>query len=74
MGRSREFSDLAVDHQRVSRAHVHFTYENGSVYAADLNSTNGTFLNGIQLSPFKKTRVNPSDELRVADIVLAISR
>ena len=74
VGRSRAFSDLAINHEKISRAHVHFTYENGSVYAADLNSTNGTFLNGIQVQAFKKTRVNPSDELRLADIILAISR
>ena len=74
VGRSRAFSDLAIDYPRLSRAHIHFTYANGSVYVADLNSTNGTFLNNIQLGAFVKTRVNPSDELRIADITLAISR
>lgn len=74
IGRSRNFSDFAVDHERISRAHVHFTYGNGSLYVADLNSANGTFLNGIQLRAFSKTRVNPSDELRLADITLAVSR
>lgn len=74
VGRSEAFSDLAIDYKKLSRAHVHLTYVNEGVFLSDLNSTNGTFLNNIQIDAFVKTRVNPGDELRLADITLAVSR
>ena len=67
-------SDLAINHQRLSRAHVWITRENGVILAADLNSTNGTFLNGRRLQAFEGVAIAPGDELRLADIVLAVSR
>ena len=74
LGRSMSFSDLAINHQRLSRAHVWITQEKGFVLAADLNSTNGTFLNGKKLRSFETSVIAPGDELRLADIVLAVSR
>lgn len=74
LGRSYAFSDLAINHQRLSRAHVWITRENGVILAADLNSTNGTFLNGRRLQAFEGVAIAPGDELRLADIVLAVSR
>ena len=74
LGRSMSFSDLAINHQRLSRAHVWITQEKGFVLAADLNSTNGTFLNGKKLRSFETSVIAPGDELRLADIVLAVSK
>jgi hypothetical protein len=74
IGRSAAFSDLAIRHEKISRAHVNITYEGGRTLVTDLNSTNGSFLNDVKLVPFKPTTINPSDELRLADIVLSVSR
>lgn len=74
LGRSLSFSDLAINHKRLSRAHVWITRDRGQVLAADLNSTNGTYLNGRRLRSFETAQISPGDELRLADIVLAVSK
>jgi hypothetical protein len=38
--------DVSVRDPEVSRRHARITWQNGSYYLEDLNSTNGTFLNG----------------------------
>ena len=58
--------DLApFDGQRsgVSRRHALITYENGTLFIADLNSTNGTRINGFQLEPGRSYRLRDGDEL-----------
>jgi len=74
LGRSSSFSDLAINHQRLSRAHLWITRERGIILATDLNSTNGTFLNGRKLSAFENAVIAPGDEIRLADIILAVSK
>ncbi|MEQ8787287.1 MAG: EAL domain-containing protein [Pirellulaceae bacterium] len=60
-----ESADLTVDSGRVSREHAVITFERNEYAVRDLNSTNGTFLNGqrIQQSP-----LSHGDVLGIADI------
>ena len=50
----------------ISRNHARITREEGQYYIEDLNSRNGTYLNGELLSYKQKCRMKPGDHLRFA--------
>ncbi|MCB0191165.1 MAG: FHA domain-containing protein [Anaerolineae bacterium] len=54
----------------VSRRHGRITLQEGQWYIEDLNSTNGTFVNGIQLAPNEPTPINSGDYLRLGTMEL----
>lgn len=58
VGRARD-NDLVLRDAEVSRTHARFESRNGIVYVDDLDSSNGTFLNG--------QRVGESIEVREGD-------
>ncbi|NIM20536.1 MAG: FHA domain-containing protein [Candidatus Latescibacteria bacterium] len=60
---------LPIDNSAVSRYHAVITSHNGNFYLEDLNSTNGTFLNGRQIL---KDRINPGDAIRIANVGIAV--
>ena len=49
IGRSRD-NDVVIENLAVSRNHARIRRENGRFYISDLNSANGTFVNGNQIS------------------------
>ena len=51
--------DLIISNKRISRNHCQIIYSNsGELKLIDLNSTNGTFLNGIKLKSEKTYNLN----------------
>jgi pSer/pThr/pTyr-binding forkhead associated (FHA) protein/CheY-like chemotaxis protein len=48
----------------VSRLHARLLYENRTFYIEDMNSVNGTYLNGDPLEPGLKTPLRNADEVR----------
>jgi len=63
LGRSRD-NDIILDHSSVSRNHLELFYDEfGNVFLTDLNSSNGTFVNG--------RRITGSVQLNQNDIVKA---
>lgn len=48
VGRS-DLSDIFIDDPLMSRQHFAISYDNGSLYIQDLETTNGTMLNGVKL-------------------------
>ena len=58
VGRSRE-SDVVVPIPEVSRAHALLWREAGTAWIADLDSTNGTYLNGVEIQ--SPTTLTPGD-------------
>jgi pSer/pThr/pTyr-binding forkhead associated (FHA) protein len=55
--------DVRIHSQRVSRHHCCLSREEGAVLVRDLDSTNGTFLNGRRI---RNGRLRPGDELQIA--------
>ena len=49
IGKKKENVNLAINDYSVSRVHARITREEGFYYIEDLNSTNGTYLNGKEL-------------------------
>lgn len=53
IGRQESLSDLVLDDNTVSRRHARVVELNGGVGIVDLNSSNGTAINGQLLAPYK---------------------
>lgn len=61
--------DVIIDNPRVSRQHACLTIsDDGRVSVKDLNSTNGTYVNGNRIAT--DTVLSGTDELKVADSVV----
>jgi len=66
----RQDTDLVVEDPEVSRRHAVLRRSDGSVIVEDLDSTNGTFVNGERIrSPIA---VGPGDQIRVGQTTLEI--
>lgn len=66
----RQDTDLIVEDPEVSRRHAVLRRSDGSVIVEDLDSTNGTFVNGERIrSPIA---VGPGDQIRVGQTTLEI--
>lgn len=56
----------------VSRRHAVITFEDSSLYIEDLESTNGTRINGFQLQPARRYRLKDGDEVEFARLLTTI--
>jgi DNA-binding winged helix-turn-helix (wHTH) protein len=63
---------LVIDAGTVSRRHARITVVSGTAMVEDLESTNGTHVNGARISG--PTRLNPGDELSLGSEVLRLRR
>lgn len=64
VGKRKEDVDYALADYASSRVHARFVQEEGDIYIEDLNSTNGTFKNGLRLLPYEKKKLEHEDSLR----------
>ena len=60
--------DFVISLASISGRHALFTREKGQYAVEDLNSTNGTFLNGRRLT--KRELLNSGDEIRLGQMVI----
>jgi pSer/pThr/pTyr-binding forkhead associated (FHA) protein len=61
IGRQEESNQIAIDKDTISRNHAHIEYRNNAFWIADLGSSNGTFVNGKQIS--EETLLNHGDKI-----------
>ena len=64
IGKRKSVCDAVLASDAVSRVHAKLFLENGAYYVSDLNSTNGTFVNGSRLRANEKKRLTDNDEIR----------
>jgi len=68
IGKKKEDVDLVLDDFSVSRIHARISRGENGTFLEDLNSTNGTFKNGIRLQPYEKRKLEEGDEIKIGKI------
>ena len=61
---------LQLPDASVSRIHARFVEKEGRTALMDLNSTNGTFINGIGLEQNETMVLEAGDEVRLGSVIL----
>jgi hypothetical protein len=74
IGRSKSLCELILTDDTVSRRHARLTYKEESLYIEDLNSLNGTKVDGLMLEAFKPAKLNLGQTLRLGDLTLSLRR
>ena len=69
VGKHREEVNLVLEDESVSRVHARIYKEGNNVFLEDLNSTNGTFKNGLRLQPYEKRHLEEDDEIRIGNLL-----
>lgn len=68
IGKERRRVNYCIsDNTSVSRYHVVITKKGSDYYAADQKSSNFTFVNGVQLSPYQETLLTDRSTLKISD-------
>lgn len=57
----------------VSRKHAEIVFDMGHYYLADLNSTNGTFLNSTRLRPNERYPLESADQIRLGHFLIIVA-
>lgn len=70
LGKKRAEAEIVLEDPSVSRIHARITKEGENYYLEDLNSTNGTFKNGLRLQPYEKKKLEPGDEIKCGRVLL----
>jgi|GEM_PF-2197400 len=70
VGRHPE-SDLVLDDPLVSRRHCKILIKNDSIFIEDLNSTNGTFLNGKRVS-FSELKIGDEISIGIYNLIVSV--
>lgn len=67
LGKLKEKTDGYINSELISRIHARFVFEKDNIFVEDMNSKNGTFINGIRMSPYNKVAIHNGDKIRFAD-------
>ena len=67
----QEFLDLDVA-EYISRRHFALKYENGQLYIKDLDSRNGTKVNGVDIRGKGWVPLKPGDVVEVANVITLV--
>ena len=68
IGKKKGQADVVINHSTISRLHVRVDCDGDTFTLTDLNSTNGTFVNGEQLKPRETRVLQDGDTVLLADI------
>lgn len=63
IGRNASTAKIVINDPSISRLHASLWIENGEIWLADENSTNGTYVNGERI--FKPVKIRKTDEIRL---------
>lgn len=66
IGKSGEKTNHRIEDSTVSRFHARIDKEEDELWLTDLNSTNGTFLNGIRMVPYGRMHVSRGDSIVIS--------
>ena len=69
VGKRKEDVDFSISDYSVSRVHARFVEKEDGIYVEDLNSTNGTYKNGLRMQPYESRKLESQDEIRLGKSV-----
>ena len=72
LGRGADLVDAVLNHSSVSRRHARLTRYHGRLYIEDLNSANGTWVNGRRIQRFVPTVLAPGDTVTLGQQDVAL--
>lgn len=61
-------ADIRIDHETISQMHARIDCDGDNYYIEDLNSTNGTYVNGELLAYKERRQLKASDVIRFANL------
>jgi pSer/pThr/pTyr-binding forkhead associated (FHA) protein len=67
-----DFAAYGAQERGVSRLHAAFTYHDEQIYLEDMNSTNGTRINGFTIHPGKAYRLRNGDEIEFGSLRMMV--
>jgi hypothetical protein len=68
IGDSAKLSELTLKDNCLTLRHAMFSYKDNNLYVEDLNSFNGTEINGVRLEPFEPKILLPNNTLTLGEI------
>lgn len=68
IGKKRENCKFVLENPSVSRMHARIVKDGNAEFIEDLNSTNGTYLNGNRMNPYDRKELITGDELRFGEV------
>ena len=60
--------DCVLADDSVSRIHARFEKVGDTIQLTDMNSTNGTYRNGLRMEPQETVEIEPGDEIRFGNL------
>lgn len=60
--------DCVLADDSISRIHARFEKEGDNIQMTDMNSTNGTYKNGLRMQPLETVEIEPGDEIRFGNL------
>jgi predicted component of type VI protein secretion system len=74
VGRHPALCDRVIEDPSVSRRHLRLGMAEGRPYVEDLNSLNGTLLDGVEVPQFEPVPLAAGQELTLGRVVLEVAR
>jgi len=74
LGRSSSAAQLCVKNTSISGQHLSLNFRNGKIELEDLDSSNGTRVNGRRLVPFKPVPIADGDRIEAGEVLLHFRR
>lgn len=68
VGRQSEVSDHVIHNKNIGRLHAEISCWNNEYYITDMDSTNGTFVNGSRILSNKQYLLNNNDKVALANL------
>jgi len=68
VGRTAVGKEMLDIHEEISRRHARFVISEGTWHVIDLNSSNGTFLDGERLPPGERVPIRNGQELKISPV------
>ena len=69
IGKAQSYADIILSDPSISRVHARiYRGDDGGIEIRDLDSTNGTWINGVRLMPNEKKTVHRGDEVRFGNM------